>query len=76
MAVSGYGSSAYALEGMAYLEELAFDLRNSWEHGADEVWRQLDPELWTATHIPEVVLQPSRGRACGALLRSPNSWRD
>jgi glycogen phosphorylase len=57
MAESGYGSSAYAPEGMAYLEELAFDLRNSWDHGADEIWRQLDAELWTATHNPQVVLQ-------------------
>ena len=27
------------------LFELALDLRWSWDHSADEVWRQLDPEL-------------------------------
>jgi starch phosphorylase len=42
---------------MGYLEELAFDLRNSWEHGADDIWRRLDSELWAATHNPQVVLQ-------------------
>ena len=42
---------------MGYLEELAFDLRNSWEHGADDIWRRLDAELWAATHNPQVVLQ-------------------
>jgi starch phosphorylase len=29
----------------------------SWNHATDEVWRQLDPELWGITHNPWVVLQ-------------------
>jgi starch phosphorylase len=33
------------------------DLRWSWNHATDEVWRQLDPELWEITHNPWVVLQ-------------------
>ena len=57
MAELEYSSSAEAPEGMGYLEELAFDLRNSWEHGADDIWRGLDAELWAATHNPQVVLQ-------------------
>jgi starch phosphorylase len=57
MAELEYSSSPQAPEGMGYLEELAFDLRNSWEHGADDIWRRLDPELWAATHNPQVVLQ-------------------
>ena len=39
------------------LSELALDLRWSWDHSADEIWRQLDPELWDNTHNPWVVLQ-------------------
>ena len=39
------------------LAELALDLRWSWNHSADEVWRQLEPALWDATHNPWVVLQ-------------------
>lgn len=39
------------------LMELALDLRWSWDHSADEVWRQLDPELWDITHNPWAVLQ-------------------
>jgi len=39
------------------LSELALDLRWSWDHSADEVWRQLDPELWDITHNPWAVLQ-------------------
>jgi len=52
-----YDSLPQAPEGIGYLEELALDLRNTWEHGADEIWRRLDPELWAATHNPRVVLQ-------------------
>lgn len=39
------------------LTTLALDLRSSWNHSADELWRQLDPMLWNLTHNPWVVLQ-------------------
>ncbi len=39
------------------LYELALDLRWSWDHSADEVWRQLDPELWNLTQNPWAVIQ-------------------
>ena len=45
------------VEGFDSLAELALDMRWSWNHAADEVWRQLDPELWKLTHNPWVVLQ-------------------
>ena len=45
------------IEGFDSLAELALDMRWSWDHGTDEVWRQLDPELWEITHNPWVVLQ-------------------
>src|SRR5664279_1819206 len=44
-------------EVMETLKELALDLRWSWNHAADELWRQLDPELWEITHNPWVMLQ-------------------
>jgi starch phosphorylase len=31
------------------LTELALDLRWTWNHPTDDVWRELDPELWEAT---------------------------
>jgi starch phosphorylase len=43
--------------GVDSLAELALDMRWSWNHYADEVWRQLDPALWELTHNPWVVLQ-------------------
>lgn len=45
------------VEGFDSLAELALDMRWSWTHATDEVWRQLDPELWEITHNPWVVLQ-------------------
>jgi starch phosphorylase len=45
------------LEGFDSLAELALDMRWSWNHWADEVWRELDPALWEFTHNPWVVLQ-------------------
>ena len=45
------------VEGFDSLAELALDLRCSWNHAADDVWRQLDPALWELTHNPWVVLQ-------------------
>ena len=45
------------IEGLDSLAELALDMRWSWNHAADEIWRQLDPGLWDLTHNPWVVLQ-------------------
>src|SRR5216117_2553580 len=49
--------------GIEALTELALNLRWSWNRSTDDLWAQLDPELWTLTHNPWVVLQtvsPSR----------------
>jgi starch phosphorylase len=58
-----YSNSPNNIEGFDSLAELALDLRWSWNHTADEVWQQLDPELWDLTHNPWLVLQSvSRNR--------------
>lgn len=38
------------VEGFDSLAELALDMRWSWNHAADQVWQQLDPEIWELTH--------------------------
>jgi len=43
--------------GMDELIELALDLRWSWNHGADDLWRPLAPEMWDLTRNPWVILQ-------------------
>ncbi len=45
------------IEGYDSLADLALDLRWSWTHATDDVWRELEPELWELTHNPWVVLQ-------------------
>jgi len=52
-----YGLLPTEIEGFDSLAELALDMRWSWNHATDEVWRRLDPELWADTHNPWVVLQ-------------------
>ncbi|MGD0959361.1 MAG: alpha-glucan family phosphorylase [Methylomonas sp.] len=45
------------IDGYDILAELALNMRWSWNHATDHVWRQLDHELWEITHNPWVVLQ-------------------
>ena len=45
------------IEGVDSLAELALDLRWSWNHATDTLWRHLDRELWKLTQNPWVVLQ-------------------
>jgi starch phosphorylase len=51
------GSLSTDIDGFDSLTELALDMRWSWNHAADEIWRQLDPILWNLTHHPWDVLQ-------------------
>jgi starch phosphorylase len=53
--IFAYESRNFA--GMDELIELALNLRWSWNHGADEIWRPLSPELWDLTRNPWVILQ-------------------
>ena len=34
------------IEGFDSLAELALNMRSSWNHATDGIWRQLDPNLW------------------------------
>jgi starch phosphorylase len=45
------------IEGFDSLAELALDMRWSWNHGADKIWRLLNPGLWDLTQNPWVILQ-------------------
>jgi starch phosphorylase len=45
------------IEGFDSLAELALDMRWSWNHATDGVWRTLDPILWELTRNPWVILQ-------------------
>ena len=54
---SMYCSLPTDIEGFDSLAELALDIRWSWNHAADEIWKQLDLPLWDLTHNAWVLLQ-------------------
>src|SRR3974377_950013 len=60
------------LEGFPALAELALDLRWSWDHRADGVWRQLDPTLWELTRNAWVILQTVSREHLARLLGGPS----
>jgi len=62
---------AINIEGFDTLASLALDMRWSWNHDADELWRQLAPALWEETHNPWLVIQSVSGDNVRRLLSSP-----
>ena len=48
------------------------DLRWSWNHCSDELWRRLDPEIWALTHHPNVVLQTVARNKLASALADPD----
>ena len=59
------------VEGFGFLAELALDMRSSWNHATDQVWRQLDPVLWELTQNPWVVLQTVSREKVQLVLADP-----
>ena len=53
------------------LTDLALDLRWSFNHSADQLWEQLDPELWELTHNPWVLLQTVSREKLRAVTSDP-----
>ncbi|WP_256581248.1 MULTISPECIES: DUF3417 domain-containing protein [unclassified Pseudomonas] len=44
-------------EQLSTLTELALNLRWTWNHALDGLWKAIDPELWERTHNPWMILQ-------------------
>jgi starch phosphorylase len=44
-------------ESLQGLASLVVDLRWSWHHGTDDLWRAVDPVLWEATANPWLILE-------------------
>jgi starch phosphorylase len=59
------------IAGFDSLAELALDLRWSWNHATDKVWRQLDPVLWELTHNPWGILQTVSREKLQRVLSEP-----
>jgi starch phosphorylase len=62
-------------EGLRPLLDLALDLRWTWNHAADDLWRSLDAPVWERTHNPVLVLQ-SIGRDRLAAIARDTAFRE
>lgn len=60
------------VEGVEALVELALNLRWSWDHSSDEVWKRLEPELWKLTNNPWIVLRTASSEKLKKLLSDPS----
>jgi starch phosphorylase len=60
---------------MSDLVELALDLRWSWDHGADHIWRALDADLWDITRNPIDILQTISQSRLRGLIDDPEFRR-
>ncbi len=59
------------IEGADALVELALDMRWSWNHAADGIWKRLDPALWELTYNPLVVLETVSRDRIKSVLADP-----
>ena len=57
MAISQYYMLPPLPEGAEGLVELGLDLRWSWSHVSDLLWKKMDPEIWELTRNPWLILQ-------------------
>lgn len=66
-----YGILPTDVEGFGSLVELALDMRSSWNHATDQIWRLLDHELWELTQNPWAVLQTVSREKLQRVLTDP-----
>lgn len=67
MSVTAKHIQSYLPGAIDGLLELALDLRYTWSHRADAIWERLNPELWSITRNPWLVLQSLSLRAMNEL---------
>ena len=68
MTLAAYTMRALPAE-LAGLIPLALDLRWSWHHGSDHLWRSLDEDIWETTHNAWLVLNSASGEHLQALAQ-------
>jgi len=53
------------------LDDLAVDLRWNWNHSADALWNEVDPELWAGTGDPWLILETVSSERLAELAADP-----
>ena len=64
-----YGGEAHAFD---TLVRLALDLRWSWNHSTDDLWRAINPQFWELTHNPWVLLQSASPEKLRSVMMDPS----
>ena len=59
-------------DGFELLQSLALNLRSAWNHRADLLWEQIDPEMWRETGNPWVVVQSAPRTRLRELWATPS----
>ncbi len=59
------------VKGFDSLAELALDMRWSWNHATDGVWRTLNPILWESLKTLGLSCRRSRGNSSEHVLADP-----
>jgi starch phosphorylase len=71
MTISSYYLIPPLPEGLEGLAEVGLDLRWSWSHATDPLWERIDPELWSLTRNPWLILQSVSSARLEALAQDP-----
>ncbi len=58
------------------LSELAIDMRWSWNHASDVLWKAIDADLWEATGNPWLILESVGQKRLEALARDKNFLKE
>ncbi|MDE2310902.1 MAG: alpha-glucan family phosphorylase [Betaproteobacteria bacterium] len=58
-------------EPLAGLSTLALDLRWSWHHGTDNLWKMADPDIWVSTRNPWLILESLSNQRLESLAVDP-----
>lgn len=70
-----YYHPAMDVKGFNALANLALDMRWSWNHAADEIWKKIDPDLWEILHNPWILLHTVSKQKIESALASPDTQR-
>jgi glycogen phosphorylase len=59
-------------EELTPLTELALDVRWTWNHGSDRLWRMMDPQTWEVTRNPWWILQSISQEKLEQVISNPD----
>jgi starch phosphorylase len=65
-------SSIHSEQMIALLRELALDLGAVWKRHSDDLWRQIDPDVWLNTRNPWLMLQQASESTLGSMANDQN----